>query len=197
MNPWLRFLLTLVLVYLATELGWADDCSTPEDAMDTLWVGPPLKGAISVIIAAAVNGQTIMTQVLKPPGDTPPGDTPPAELRLEVTTQDRRTDLAPGADEGLWVYASIRSSNAPPPMVAAAQGSIAFAGDEALSLSAPQASGGRRAVYVRAAEAEKPPPTATLTVTATLAGTPVAAPVVFTLGGGYELEIETSSAWAG
>jgi acetoin utilization deacetylase AcuC-like enzyme len=32
-------------------------------------------------------------------------------------------------------------------------------------------------------------------VRAVLAGQPVAAPVVFTLGGGYELEIRTSSAW--
>lgn len=196
MNPWLRFALTLVLAWLATELGWADDCSTPEDAMDTIWVGPPIKGAISVIIAAAVNGHTIMTQVLKPPGGGP-SDGPPAELRLEVTTQERRTNLTPGADEGLWVYASIRSRNAPPPMVAAAQASIAFAGDAALSLSAPQSTGGRKAVYVRAVAADEPAASGTLTVSAVLAGTPVVAPVVFTLGSGYELEIQTFSTWAG
>lgn len=195
MNPWLRLALTMILAWLATSSGWADDCSTPEDAMDTIWVGPPLKGAIAVILAAAVNGQTIMSQILKPPGGGAT-DQPPIELRLEVTTQGRRTDLAPGDEAGLWTYATIRASNAPPAMVAAAQASISFSGEAALLLSAPQSTGGRKAVLVRAA-AEDPPPAATLTVRATLAGRPVVAPVVFTLGSGYELEIRTSSEWDG
>jgi hypothetical protein len=168
--------------------------------MDTIWMGPPLKGIISVIIAAAVNGQTIMSQVLTRPG-TKPGEQqegPTPELRLEVVTQNRRTDLAPGAAEGLWVYASIKARNAPPALVSAASSSIGFhAPPEALSLSGQQMAGSRKAVYVRALEVEgqPPPPSATLTVRAVLAGQPVAAPVVFTLGGGYELEIRTSSAW--
>ena len=201
-NPWLRLLLTIGLVWLATELGWADDCSSPEDAMDTLWLGPPLKGIISVIIAVAVNGQTILSQVLqRPPGPgTPEGEAPPPpELRLEVNTQDRRTDLAPGAEEGLWVYASIRARNAPPALVSAAFSSISFSGDPNLSLSAVQHSGSSKAVYVRALETsgESPPASATLAVHAVLAVQPVVAPVVFSLAGGYELEIQTSSAWRG
>jgi hypothetical protein len=200
LSPWIRLLLTLLLFCLASELGWADDCSSPEDAMDTIWMGPPLKGIISVIIAVAVNGQTILNQLLTLPGSATPEaqDAPPPELRLEVVTQDRRTDLTPGAAEGLWVYASIRARNAPPPLVGAAFSSISFSSSSgALALSGPQAAGSRRAVYVRAREPEgdAPAPSATLMVRAVLAGQPVAAPVVFTLGGGYALEIRTSSAW--
>ena len=199
-SPWLRLLLTVLLVWLASELGWADDCSSPEDAMDTIWMGPPIKGIVSVIIAVAVNGQTILNQVLTAPGSktTDAQDAPTPELRLEVVTQDRRTDLTPGAAEGLWVYASIRARNAPPALVGAASSSISFRSScEALALSGQQAAGSRRAVYVRAREPEgdTPPASATLMVRAVLAGQPVAAPVVFTLGGGYELEIRTSSAW--
>lgn len=201
MNPWVRLALTLVLAWLATELGWADDCSSPEDTMDTLWVGPPLKGIMSILIAAAVNGQTIMSQVLQRPGTQPgeQGEKPQPELRLEVNTQDRRTELTPGDDEGLWAYASIRSRNAPPTLVSAASASISFSGDAGLSLSGHQQAGSRKAVYVRAvqAEGESPPVTAVLTVHAVLAGQPVAAPVTFKLGGGYELEIQTSSQWSG
>jgi len=199
-RPWLRLALTLLVVWLVTGTGWADDCSSPEDAMDTIWMGPPLKGILSVLIAAAVNGQTILSQVLTRPG-TQAGEKqegPIPELRLEVVTQDRRTDLAPGAAEGLWVYASIRARNAPPALVNAASSSIGFhAAPETLSLSGQQGAGSRRAVYVRAldVQAQPPPTSATLTVHATLAGKPVAAPVVFSLRGGYELEIKTSSAW--
>lgn len=199
-SPWLRLLLTVLLVWLASELGWADDCSSPEDAMDTIWMGPPIKGIVSVIIAVAVNGQTILNQVLTTPGSktSDAQDAPTPELRLEVVTQDRRTDLTPGGAEGLWVYASIRARNAPPALVGAASSSISFnASSEALALSGQQAAGARRAVYVRAREPEgdAPPASATLMVRAVLAGQPVAAPVVFTMGGGYELEVRTSSAW--
>ncbi|MEW6281312.1 MAG: hypothetical protein AB1758_22065 [Candidatus Eremiobacterota bacterium] len=198
MSDRLRVLLTLGLVLLLWQLGWADDCSTPEDAMDTIWVGPSIKGLISAVIAVAVNGRTILTQVLGG-GQPRSGDQKPPMFRLEVVTQNRRTDLVPDAEEGIWVHAWVRVVNPPPgysPLADTA--SIAFTEDQALHLSAPQMTGSRKAVYVRAVTPPggEAPARATLNVSATLAGQPVAAPVTFSLGGGYRLEVTTYSEWS-
>lgn len=192
--------MVLGLVLALRSLGWADDCSSPEDAMDTTWIGPPIKGLVSTIISAAVNGQTVMTKILKPPGDKPadPKEKPPF-YRLNLNTQNRRTDLALDG-EGLWVYAWVQVVNPPPGFdAAAATDSIAFSSDDSLSLSAPQGVGGRKAVYVKGVT----PPggeaatSGSLAASVVLAGQPVRASVTFQLSAGYELVVSASSEWSG
>lgn len=192
--------MVLGLVLALRSLGWADDCSSPEDAMDTSWIGPPIKGLVSTIISAAVNGQTVMTKILKPPGDKPPDpkEKPPF-YRLNLNTQNRRTDLALDG-EGLWVYAWVQVVNPPPGFdAAAATDSIVFSADDSLSLSAPQGVGGRKAVYVKGVT----PPggdaaaSGTLAASVILAGQPVRASVTFQLSAGYELVVTATSEWTG
>jgi len=195
----LRLVVTALLVWLAHEAGWADDCSTPEEAMDTIWVGPPFKGLAAVIIAAAVNGQTSMTQILKPPAaDGAKSEGPAAELRLEVTTQDMLTSLSVGDSQGRGVQAWIRAVNAPPALVGAATASIAFqTTSPCLQVSPTQQVGRRKSVRVRAVAGAdgSVPEEAVLTVRAVLAGQPVVAPVNFQLEGGYRLVVKATSEW--
>lgn len=203
-RPEVRLLTTLALVLAVCSLGWADDCSSPEDTMDTLWIGPPIKALISAVIVVAVNGETILTQVLQAAGDGGASgeegeEAPdPPLFRLNVNTEGRRTTLQVGSDQGLWVYASIQVVNPPPDLdLAGMVAEIGFSGEPALQLSGAQIQRARKAVYVKAVSPAdgSAPEKATLTVSAVLAGRPVTAPVNFTLSGGYELVVETHSEW--
>lgn len=185
-------------VLLLRHLALADDCSSPEDAMDTWYVGPPVKGLVSTVIAVSVNGKTILTKWLKPA--TPPDkDSQPPFYRLNASSQDRRTDLVLDGSEGLWVYAWISVTNPPPGYdAAAATEAIGFSAPDCLQLSEPQLAGSRKAVHVRAITpaSGEAPSSATLICSATLSGQPVVAPMPFALQGGYEMVVTTSSEWS-
>lgn len=194
----------IALIFLALwSLGICDDCSTPEDAMDTAGVGPPIKAAISAIIAAVVNGETILTTIIKGDGgdEESDEDEDPSEFTLDVTTEDQQTTLVVDAPEGLWTYASVRVVNPPEGYNPLADlQTVAFSGPSHLSISAAQMRGDTKAVQVRAVSPggdQDVPREATLTVSATLNGNPISVPVVFTIDQGYELVITTRSEWLG
>ena len=46
--------ITLLALLAAPQVAYADDCSTPEDCLDTSWVGGVLSGVISAIAGAAI-----------------------------------------------------------------------------------------------------------------------------------------------
>lgn len=196
------FWLTPLLILALWHLGLCDDCSSPEDAMDTWWIGPPIKGLVSAVIVGVVNGETIIRTVLggKPAEGESDSDEPGPEFSLDVTTQDHQTELSLDAEEGLWVYAAVRVIRPPPgynPM--ADLRTVHFSGPAHLSLSSPQLRGATKAVQVKAVTPAdgSAPSEATLTVSATLAGNPISLPVHFTISGGYRLVVRTRSEFAG
>lgn len=190
----------MLLAWLAllTAAGWADDCSSPEDAMDTIWLGPPIKGIISTVIAVAVNGSTIFSKPSGPPPED--GQKPDKQTRIElkVDTEGARTELEMDDPEGIWCYATVQVTNPPEGFsVEGAIASIRFSGADWLELGSPQLRADKKAVYVTAVKRGEgtPAPKATLTVNAVLNGEPVTAPVEFTLLGDLKLEVETFSEW--
>jgi hypothetical protein len=200
----MRYWLPPLLVLILWSLGLCDDCSSPQDAMDTWWVGPPVEGLVGAVIVGVVNGETIINTIFnKPPAEGGEGDEEdedPPEYTLDVTTQDHQTELMLDSDEGLWVYAAVRVINPPPgysPMDDLA--SVSFSGPPQLSISAPQMRGQTKAVMVKAVTPPdgSEPKSATLTVSATLGGNPMSLPVNFTISGGYKLVVTTRSEWSG
>lgn len=194
----------IALIFLALwSLGLCHDCSSPEDAMDTWWVGPPLKTAIATVIAAVVNGETVISTILSggETGEETDDEEKQSKFTLDVTTEDQQTTLVLDAPEGLWVYASVEAINPPEgynPM--ADLQTVSFSGPSHLSISAAQMRGQTKAVQVRAVSPggdASPPKEATLTVSATLNGNPISVPVVFTIDQGYKLVVTTRSEWSG
>lgn len=197
-SPPSKAALVLGWLALSTALGLADDCSSPEDAMDTIWLGPPIKGIISTVIAVAVNGSTIFSKPSGPPPED--GQKPDKQTRivLKVDTEGARTELAIDDPEGIWCYATVEVSNPPEGFsVEGAIASIGFSGADWLELGNLQQRAGKKAVYVTAVKRGEgaPAPKATLTVNAVLNGEPVTAPIEFTLLSDLRLEVETWSEW--
>ena len=167
--------------------------------MDTWWIGPPLKGLASAVIAVAVNGKTILVKVLKPVAPGKPDDPPPPLYRLNLDSQAHRTTLAYDEPQGLWVYASIEVINPPEgfDIVAAAE-SISFEAEPPLRLSEAQLQGTRKAVQVTAQSSDESSATsATLVAHAYLAGQSLSAPLLLNLNQGYQLVIECRSEYLG